>query len=114
MANEVSMSEGGWRDNPPVPITHQEFYTATDGSQWLMEVVVQWFPQFESRVRLLKMPDRIPVSLPPNLPYLDVVPQDIREAALDGRFDLQAITRYCLQRCLVMLQQYVERFGNTL
>lgn len=102
------------QDNLPVPITHQEFYTATDGSQWLMEVAVQWSPHFESRVRLLKMPDRILVPLPKNLPYLDVVPPNIREAALDGRFDLQAITRYCLQRCLVMLRQYVERFGNTL
>ncbi len=78
-----------------------------------MEIQVQWFPQFESQVRLRKMPD-CPVPLPSNLPYLDVVPQDIREAALDGRFDLQAITDYCLQRCLCMLREYVERFGNTL
>ncbi len=108
------MQAGGIRENLPASATHQEFYIATDGSQWLMEVAVQWCPYFESRVRLLKMPEGIPVPLPANLPYLDVVPPNIREAALDGRFDLQAITRYCLQRCLVMLRQYVERFGNTL
>lgn len=114
MVGEVNTQAGGIQEDPPASITHQEFYTATDGSQWLMEVAVQWSPYFESHVRLLKMPDRAPVYLPSNLPYLDVVPQNIREAALDGRFDLRAITRYCLQRCLVMLREYVERFGNTL
>ncbi|MCL6476098.1 MAG: hypothetical protein K6U75_13720 [Firmicutes bacterium] len=98
----------------PAPVTHQEFYTATDGTQWLMEIHVQWSPSFESRVRLLKMPERISVSLPSNLPYIEVVPENIREAALDGPFNLQAITNYYLQRCLAMLREYVERFGNTL
>lgn len=99
---------------PPEPIAHQEFYTATDGSQWLMDVYVQWKPHFESRVRLWKMPERVPIYLPSYLPYLDVVAEHIRDAALDGQFDLQAITRYYLQRCLAMLREYVERFGNTL
>jgi len=110
----MSRQAGGQQTSLPAPITHQEWYTAADGSHWLMEIIVQWFPHFESQVRLLKMPERTLVPLPPNLPYLDVVPQNIREAALDGRFDLQAITRYCLQRCLVMLREYVERFGHTL
>ncbi|MGC8783051.1 MAG: hypothetical protein ACP5RN_01495 [Armatimonadota bacterium] len=114
MVGEVNTQAGGTRENLPASVTHQEFYTATDGRQWLMEVAVQWSPQFESQVRLWKMPERILVPLPANLPYLDVVPPNIREAALDGCFDLQAITRYCLQRCLVMLREYVERFGNTL
>lgn len=111
MAHKVTTGSG---KSLPEPVTHQEFYTATDGSQWLMEVYVQWSPHFESRVRLLKMPESVPVHLPPSLPYLDVIPETIREAALDGRFNLQAITNYCLQRCLAMLRDYVERFGNTL
>jgi hypothetical protein len=111
MAHEVATGSGTLL---PEPVNHQEFYTATDGSQWLMDIFVQWSPHYESRVRLLKMPDRISVPLPPYLPYLDVVPENIREAALDGRFNLQAITRYCLQRCLVMLREYVERFGSAL
>ncbi len=112
MVGQIAVGTG---ENPSVPPTvHQEFYTATDGSQWLMYVYVQWSPRFESRVRLLKMPERISVSLPSNLPYIEVVPENIREAALDGRFNLQAITNYYLQRCLGMLREYVERFGNTL
>ncbi|MCS6830077.1 MAG: hypothetical protein RMM08_00880 [Armatimonadota bacterium] len=114
MANEVSAAAGGHPENSLAPVTHHEFYTATDGSQWLMEIDVQWFPHFEGRVRLLKMPERVPIHLPANLPYLEVVPKDIREAVLDGRFDPQAVTRYYLQRCLVMLREYVERFGSTL
>lgn len=93
---------------------HEEFYTAADGSQWLMQIRVQWVPHYQSTVRLLKMPERTVVDLRSNLPYLDVVPPYIREAALDGRFDLQAITHYYLQRCLVMLREYVQCFGNDL
>lgn len=110
----VDEMKAGVEALPPEPIAHQEFYTATNGSQWLMEVYVQWSPHFESRVRLWKMPERVPINLPSSLPYLDVVPENIRDVALDGRFDLQAITRYCLQRCLAMLRDYVERFGNAL
>ncbi|MEJ5251011.1 MAG: hypothetical protein HPY54_02660 [Chthonomonadetes bacterium] len=113
MADEVK-SRAGTTEGVPAPIDHEEFYTATDGRLWLMQIHVQWSPRYESTVRLLKMPERTPVDLPSNLPYLDVVPQNIREAALDGRFDLEAITRYCLQRCLAMLREYVQRFGNDL
>lgn len=79
-----------------------------------MEITVRWQPHFESQIQLLKLPQCLPVSLPANLPYLEVVPQNLREAALDGNYDLQAITRYCLRRCLVTLREYVERFGKTL
>ncbi|MER3472997.1 MAG: hypothetical protein C4335_02975 [Armatimonadota bacterium] len=113
MADEVDQRAGTLSGVPP-PIVHEEFYTAEDGSQWLMQIEVRWTPRYESRVRLLKMPERVPVNLPANLPYLEVVPPNIREAALDGRFDLQAITHYCLQRCLIMLREYVERFGDDL
>lgn len=101
-------------ENIPPALTHEVLYTATNGTQWLMQIYVQWVPRYEGYVRLLKMPERTPVNLPKNLPYLDVVPSEIREALLDGCFDLQAIARYWAQRCQVMLQEYVERFGDDL
>lgn len=114
MADEVVAHLAGAGEDAPHPIVHKEFYTAADGSQWLMQIRVQWVPHYQSTVRLLKMPERTVVHLRPNLPYLDVVPPNIREAALDGRFDLQAITCYYIQRCLVMLREYVQCFGNDL
>lgn len=114
MADEVVAYPAGAGEDTPAPIVYEEFYTAANGSQWLMQIRVQWVPRYESTVRLLKMPERTVVHLRPNLPYLDVVPPNIREAALDGRFDLQAITRYYLQRCLVMLREYVQCFGDDL
>ncbi len=77
----------------------------------MMQIEVRWTPRYESHVSLFRMPQQTPVSLPPNLPYLEVVPPDLRSAALDGRFDLDAITRYCVRQCLSMLRDYVERFG---
>jgi|YNPMSStandDraft_1061717.scaffolds.fasta_scaffold27638_3 hypothetical protein len=112
MAEQVT--EGAGENSPASPIDQQEFYTATDGTMWLMEVHVHWFPQYGSLVRLYKMPGYIAVPLPSNLPYLDVVPRTLRDAALDGSFDLHAIARYWTQRCLAMLREYVERFGGTL
>ncbi len=114
MAGEVANVAGVSFQHTPAPLYHEEFYVASDGSHWLMQVEVHWAPQFQSRVGLFRMPGRVPVSLPANLPYLDVVPRNIRAAALDGRFDLQAITRYCLTQCLGMLRDYVERFGIAL
>lgn len=104
----------GTEEDRSVAVNHQEFYTATDGSQWMMQIHVHWLPYYNSEVRLLKMPDRVPINLPTNLPYLDVVPQTLRDAALDGCFDLRAITRYCVQQCLRTLREYVERFGKDL
>ncbi|MCS7311126.1 MAG: hypothetical protein NZ741_12995, partial [Armatimonadetes bacterium] len=98
MVDEVGLHEAEQETASPAPLFHQELYTATNGTQWLMEARVQWHPHFESRVRLLKMPERTPVRLPLNLPYLEVVPKTVRDAALDGRYDLQAITHYYLQR----------------
>lgn len=114
MVDQVG-SSGGEQEHPsPAPLAYQEFYVATDGRQWLIEAEVRWSPCFCSQLRLMKLPERIPVPLPANLPYLEVVPRNLREAALDGNYDLPAITRYCLQRCLVTIREYVERFGDTL
>lgn len=114
MVDQVDSSGREQEHLSPAPLQYREFYVATDGRQWLIEVEVQWSPSFCSQIRLMKLPEREPVPLPSNLPYLEVVPRNLREAALDGNYDLQAIARYCLQRCLVTVREYVERFGNTL
>lgn len=114
MAHQVGTLEAEREQISPAPLAHQEFYTAADGTQWLIRIRVQWLPQFASEIEIVKLPEGSSLPVPPNLPYHEVIPKRLREAALDGNYDLQAITRYCLQRCLVTLREYIERFGNTL
>lgn len=116
MADEIAPDLAAFSSSSgdAVSITHQEFYTAADGSLWCLEAEVRWLPHYKSMVRISKMPHRIPIVLPSNLPYQDVVPIDVREAAVDGDYDLQAITRFYLQRTLNTLREYIEQFGSNL
>lgn len=114
MADQVSQEGGAeWNLLPPV-IVHEEVFCSSDGRQWLVRIEVQWCPEYHGQVALFKLPDTTPISLPSYLPYREVVMPDIREAALDGCFDLEAITRFYVGRCVETLRQYVERFGQEL